>query len=204
MAIGGSWRYVKVKKKLLPTGTNTHWAEKKKLEAVTVYIACGSPSLTAEQTNIPFYTIKSWMKTDWWKDKIKELQQEDYDKLDNKMSKALDLALDNVMDRINNGEYFYDVRTGKIRRIPAKLRDINTTFTQLLDKRQLIRKQPTKIVEQQTTANQLKELANKFSEFVSGKKHVEKFDELVETVIEGENVFQNEDGTWELRDKDET
>lgn len=202
--IGGSWRYVKVKKKTEPTGTKAHWAEKKKIEAVNTYIATGSPTLTSEQTNIPYYTIKSWMKTDWWKEKIQEIQQQDYDKLDGKMSKALDLALENVMDRVKNGEYFYDVRTGKIKRIPAKLRDINTTFTQLLDKRQLIRKQPTKIVEQQTTAKQLTDLANKFSEFVSGKKHIEKFDELVDTVIEGENVFQNEDGTWELRDKDET
>lgn len=109
----------------------------------------------------------------WWKDKIQEIQKDDYDRIDTRLTKAIDKTLDEVMDRLNNGEYMFDVRTGKVKRIPAKLRDINTTFTQLLDKRQLIRKQPTKIVEQQSTAAQLQNLAEQFTKFVTGKLNEE-------------------------------
>jgi hypothetical protein len=84
--------------------------------------------------------------------------------------------------------------------VPAKLRDLNVAFNSLIDKRQLIRKQPTKIIEQQTTATQLQNLADQFAQFVTGKTKQEKFNDLVEDVIEGETVVQNEDGTWEVKE----
>ena len=61
------------------------------------------------------------------------------------------------MDRLENGDHIYDQKTGRIRRAPVKLRELNATFNTLLDKRQLLRNKPTKIVEQQNTATQLAE-----------------------------------------------
>ena len=64
----------------------------------------------------------------------------------------------------------------------------------------LIRKQPTKIVHQDTTANQLKNLAEEFAKFVTG---IEKKDKLedVSILVEGEDVVQNEDGTYVLKEQ---
>lgn len=59
---------------------------------------------------------------------------------------------------------------------------------------------PTKIVEQQSTANQLKKLAEQFTQFVSGKVAVESFNNLVDQTIEGETVIQNEDGTYVVKE----
>jgi len=153
-----------------------------------------------EQINVPIHTLNKWKASTWWKDKVTELQKEDYDRLDTRLGKALDKALDEVMDRLEKGECMFDVRTGKVKRIPAKLRDINTTFTQLLDKRQLIRKQPTKIVEQQSTAAQLQNLADQFTKFVTGKLNEDRVIDLVKDCIEGENVVQLEDGSWGIKD----
>ena len=163
-------------------------------------MATGSVTMAANQSNVPFETVKSWARSDWWKDKVKEIQNEEYDKLDSKLSKVLDKALDQVMDRIENGEYMYDPKTGKTKIMPAKLRDLNTAFNSLMDKRQLIRRQPTKIVEQTTTALQLKELAEQFSQFVTGKEKTESFNEVVDKTIEGDTVVQNADGTWEVKE----
>ena len=91
-----------------------------------------------------------------------------------------------------------DSRTGGTVRVGAKLRDLNTAFNGLMDKRQLIRKQPTKIIEQQSSAAQLQNLANQFAAFVSGKPIKETVDQLA--YIDGENVEQDEDGTYRVID----
>lgn len=195
----GQWRYIKAPKKDHRDGIGA-WSDKKKNEAIAIYIATGSPSLTAQQANIPLDTIEGWQRQDWWRTRITEIQNTDYDKLDSKLSKTIDAALDQLMDRIKDGEYMFDVRTGKVKRIPAKLRDINSALTSVIDKRQLIRKLPTKIVEQQTTATQLKNLAEQFTKFVTGQSQKETFNTLVHEVIEGETVEQDVDGTYIIKE----
>lgn len=197
----GKWRYVSAPRRTDLTQTDRgRWSEKKKLEALTTFVSTGSYVMSANQCNIPIETVRTWAKSDWWKERVKEIQNEDYDKLDSKLTKALDKALEQVMDRIENGEYMYDPKTGKTKLMPAKLRDLNTAFNSLMDKRQLIRKQPTKIIEQTSTADQLQKLADQFKEFVTGKVKVETFDNLVDKTIEGETVVQNADGTWEVKE----
>lgn len=198
----GKWRYVAAPKRNNMSQTDRGvWSDKVKLEAITLYMAIGSITMVATQLNIPVETARSWQKQQWWKDKIKQIQSEDYDKLDAKLTKALDKALDQVMDRIDKGEYIYDPKTGKVKQMPAKLRDLNTAFNSLMDKRQLIRKQPTKIVEQTTTAAQLQNLADQFAQFVTGKVKQEKFDDLVDKCIDGETVEQDpETGVYHVKE----
>jgi uncharacterized protein YicC (UPF0701 family) len=191
--MAGKWKYVAAPKRHNMSQTDRgNWADKVKNEAIAIYLATGSPAMVSDQLNVPRETIRSWTKQQWWKDRVKEIQNEESDRLDSKLTKALDKALEQVMDRLENGEYMYDPRTGKVKQMPAKLRDLNTAFNSLLDKRQLIRKQPTKIVEQTSTAAQLQNLANQFASFVKGKPIVEKFDDLVDKVIEGETVELDE------------
>ena len=84
------------------------WSDKKKNEAISVFAATKSPSLTSEQTNVPLTTIKKWQQQQWWKDKLKDIQEEDYDKLDSRLTKILDKTLDQLADRIEHGEYIFD------------------------------------------------------------------------------------------------
>ena len=202
--MAGSWRYVSAPKKTNVSQTDRGWwSEKKKLEALGIFMATGSVTMAANQSNIPYETVKSWSKSDWWKDKVKEIQNEDYDKMDAKLTKALDKALDSVMDRIENGEYIYDPKTGKTKLMPAKLRDLNVAFNSLMDKRQLIRKQPTKIVEQSSTAQALQNLAERFEQFTTGKVKQAKFNDLVDQVIDGETVEQGDDGVYYVKDTED-
>lgn len=198
MARGG-WRYVKAPPKT-KVGEVGYWSDTKKTEVMAVYSATKSTALTSQQCNIPVKTIESWKRQDWWKERLAEIQAQDYEKLDSKLTNVIDKALDAVMDRLVDGEYQYDIITKKIKRVPAKLRDVNATLNQIIDKRQLIRKLPTKIVEQQSTATQLAKLAQQFSEFVTGKVAIEKFDDLVDQTIEEETVIQNEDGTYTIKE----
>jgi DNA polymerase III alpha subunit (gram-positive type) len=200
--MAGKYVYVKAPKRndISQADSRGWWSEKKKNEALAFYVANGSLVETSRECQVPLPTLTKWKASDWWKDRIRDIQNEEYDKLDVKLSKALDKALEQVMDRIEHGDHIYDPRTGAIRQIPAKLRDVNHAFNSIMDKRQLIRKQPTKIVEQQNTAVQLANLAAQFSAFVSGKKVEEKVDELTLEFIEGETVEQDDDGTYRVID----
>lgn len=126
----------------------------------------------------------------------KKIRSEEDQQLDAKLSKIIDKTLVHLMDSIENGEHVYDQRTGKIKRMPAKLRDLNNAFNTILDKRQLIRKQPTKIVEQTTTASQLQNLADSFAKFVN-QKVIEP--EALHYIID-DTVVQNEQGVWEVKE----
>lgn len=173
-----------------------HWKEAKRIEVATLYLSTGSISETAKITGVPYHTIESWKRKDWWKELVKSIQDEEDQKLDSKTTKIVDKALEALLDRIENGEYVYDQKTGMAKRMPAKLRDLNTAFNTILDKRQLLRNKPTKIIEQHSTAAQLQNLAESFAKFVQKKT-----EELpTQAYIEGDTVVQQDDGTYVIKE----
>lgn len=200
--MAGKYVYVKAPKRndISQSESRGWWSEKKKNEALAFYVANGSLAETSRAVQVPVPTLNKWKASDWWKDRIRDIQNEEYDKLDVKLSKALDKALDQVVNRIEHGDHIYDPRTGAIRQIPAKLRDVNNAFNSIMTNRQLIRKQPTKIVEQQSTAAQLTNLAAQFAAFVSGKPVQDNLKDVTLEFIEGETVEQDEDGTYRVID----
>lgn len=191
-------RFVYIKNNKTKAHQGGHWSEKKRMEVLSLWIATGSPTTVAQQTGVPLATIEAWKLQDWWKKGVESVRNEETDVLDKKLSKALDLALESVMDRIEKGEYIYDQKTGKVKRMPVKLRDVNHAFNTIIDKRQLIRKLPTKIVEASQTEAKLQQLAQQFADFT--KKSLGQKEEKVIEFIEGETVIQNEDGVYELKE----
>lgn len=162
------------------------------MKALTTFLATGSPAHTAAITGIPEPTINTWRKQEWWNERIKEIREGENIQLDAKLTKVMDKALDAVVDRIENGEYMYDPRTGEIRRVPAKLRDVQKVAGDMIDKKTLLAKMQKGKEEdkKQVTADHLIQLAREFAKFATGKEHKEVDD--VKTVIDGEHeeVFE--------------
>ena len=190
----GKFVYIKTKK--TKAGQPGHWSENKRIEAVTTYLSTGNLTESARMLGIPVKTVQQWKVSEWWKELEKQIRSEEEQELDAKLTKIIDKTLEKLVDSIENGEHIYDQRTGKIKRMPAKMRDLNNAFNTILDKRQLIRRQPTKIVEQTNTATQLQNLADQFASFV--KKKVDDLPDM--HYIENDTVIQNEDGTWEVKE----
>ena len=190
-------KYVYIRNNKTKAHQPGQWKEAKRIEAVTTYLSTGSVAETSRLLEVPLSTINVWKRSPWWDEMIKSIRNEEETQLDAKLSKIIDKTLEKLMDNIENGEHIYDQRTGKIKRMPAKLRDINSAFNTILDKRQLIRKQPTKIIEQTSTASQLQTLADQFAKFVNQK--------VIEPepihYIEGDTVIQQEDGSYAVADK---
>ena len=163
------------------------WPEKKRMEALTTFLATGSQAHTSAITGIPEQTIRTWRKQEWWADRIKEIKEGDTLQLDAKLTKVMDKALDAVMDRLENGEYMYDPRTGDIKRVHAKLRDVQKVAGDMIDKKTLLAKihKGKEEQKQNITADHLVLLAREFAKFATGKEHKDVDD--VKTVIEGEH-----------------
>ena len=189
-------KYVYVKENKTKAGQAGHWKEAKRIEAVVTYLANGNLAETSRQLGVPISTMEMWKRAEWWKDLVEKIQAEEDQQLDAKTSKIINKALENIMDRIENGEDIYDQKTGKIKKMPVKLRDLNVAFNSLLDKRQLLRNKPTKIVEQHSTATQLQNLAEQFAKFV--EKKIE--EPPTQHYIDGDTVIQNADGVYEIKE----
>lgn len=174
--------YVRSKKKTaLDPGW---WSEKKRLEVVTTWLALGSLAETSRVCNVPLDTCNRWKASEWWAKLVNDIQSGEGQKTDGKMSKVIDKALDLIMERIEQGDYQFDQKTGKIVKIPLKVRDLERVASGLFDKRQLIRKQPTSI--KSSDLNQLERLAvlaTQFAEFANKKPAPER---LINEYIEGE------------------
>jgi hypothetical protein len=179
----GHYVYVK-EKKTLPHEPG-HWNKKKQLEVVTTYLATGNLAETSRLCNVPLITIKKWKyESTWWPELVTEIQSGDGQKQDNKMSKVIDKALDMLITRIEEGDYQYDQKTGRLVKIPLKARDLERVTSGLFDKRQLIRKQPTNIKQDPTNqADRLLKLAEQFAKFAGEKVAPEK---VIDEFIEGE------------------
>ena len=194
----GKLVYVKAKKTKPHQGG--HWSDAKKQEAVCLWVAGMSLSKVAVHLNVPYETVKEWKKKPWWDEIEKDIKSDDKQKIDAKLTKILDKSLDTIMDRLENGEYIYDQKTGRLKQTPAKLRDATVAFNTVMDKRQLLRKEPTKITEQTSSADQLKQLAEHFANFVTGIQKQEQLKDVVNEFIEGETVELQEDGSYQLKD----
>lgn|SRR5512139_375220 len=182
-------RMVYIRSKKTKAGQPGTWSDKKRLEVLTTFLATGSQAHTSAITGVPEETIRSWRKADWWTERAKEIKADSHLQLDKKLSGVMEKALDAVVDRIENGEYMYDPRTGDIVRVPAKLRDVQKVTNDMIDKKILlekIQKGKEEQVKQQITADHLLTLAKEFAKFATGKTPPESND--LKSVIEGEHT----------------
>lgn len=178
----GKWLYVK-NRKTKPHELG-HWSEKKKHEAVITYLALGNLSETSKIINVPLPTLSKWKNAQWWKEFVDDIQSGENQRSDNKMSKVIDRALDILVDRLDQGDYQYDQKTGKLVKVPLKARDLERISSGLFDKRQLLRKQPTNIkADSLNQADRLLQLAEQFAKFAGQKVPEEK---VINEYIEGE------------------
>lgn len=186
--------YVRAKKE--KAGDGALWPEKKKMEAVTSYLACGSISATSVVTGVPVTTLKAWKQSSWWKEAINELQYEDNIQTSSKLSKLLDKSIIAMEDRLDNGDYMYDPKTGEHIRIPVKFRDVHKVTSDIVDKKQKLldlhikREQAKKEKQATVTVDHLVQLAQAFAQFAQGKdpKDVTPQKELASEIIEGEHT----------------
>lgn len=138
------------------------WPEEKRIEAATVFAVTRNYENTHKLVGIPVRVLKKMAMEPWWSQIIEKVRVEKNEVLDDKITDALDKALDIVLDRYEHGEHVYDRSAKKYRRDPVKIKDISHMTQGLFDKRQLIRNKPTAVTEKVSTDERLKKLKENF------------------------------------------
>jgi hypothetical protein len=146
------------------------WPYEKRVEVITSYIATGSSFLVEGLTGVPSGTVRQWRTQDWWKELEGQLRTEGNLVLDAKLKKLVDRSLDAVLDRIEHGEFIFNVKTGQIDRMPAKLRDIAKVASDSIDKSVLLQKFTKGIDDVPKLDDHLKKLAQEFANIIKGSQ----------------------------------
>ena len=170
------------------------WSDKKKVEVVTAYLILGKSSLVAATTGVPEGTVRVWKQQPWWKEMVISIQTESDQELDAKLAKNIERALSVVNDRLENGDFLYDPKTGEFIRKPVSLKDAWKVNSEMIDKRWLIRKQPQEVSSQEAVGDILKNLAKEFSDMAKQrlKAHKETPDASIQRTEQVEEGFNSQ------------
>lgn len=141
-----------------------------KTDACALYCVYGDVDQVSEMTGIDPKFIRQWKDEPWWSEIQKKVFVEQNEKLASRISGVLDKSLEHLVDRLDNGDYLWDVRKSKLVRKPVDTKVLSNLFNNLITRRQLIRGEPTSITTQVTVDDRLKLLAAQFEKFALAKE----------------------------------
>lgn len=150
----------------------TWWPEEKRIEAATLYAAIGNIKRTADLAKVPYATLQRWVDEEWFLQILQRVKREENFETDRKFTSIVDKALAKLEERIEEGDYIYDIKRGMAVAVPMSGRDLSIVTGTLFDKRQLLRGEATQIKSAATNEEHLKELATKFAEYVKSREKV--------------------------------
>jgi len=169
-------------------GKAVKWhSDAKRIEAVTTYLVLGKSNLVEAAIGVPQGTIRQWKLQPWWDELVHQIQTESDLELDAKLAKRIEKSLDLVNDRLENGDFLYDPKTGSFVRKPVNIRDGWKISSEMIDKRWLIRKMPKEQTSEGAVGDILKTLAAEFATMAKRR--------LKEVVIDGEVLEELKDGS---------
>lgn len=154
------------------TGIQTrvgYYPEEVRVKAATLYAVTGNASAVGELTDVPAATVRAWTREEWFKVLLDEIRAENDQLIDVKTTEIVHSALDQIGDRIKNGDHVV-LRNGEVIRKPVGAKDLSLVTAINIDKRQLLRGKPTSRSEQvntKTTDEKLAELARSFKQIAN-------------------------------------
>lgn len=177
----GTWVYKRDWKK--KPGDPGMWPQSKKTEAVLTWLTCGNLTQTSHLIGVGLPTVKSWRKQPWWQEQVDEFRDNDKVELDARYQKIIRKALDVVDDRLTNGNFQMDQKTGQIVRVPVSISDSHKVMTDLVAQQQKLRDdKQTETIALESVNDKLKKLAEQFQTMAGGGKKLEKVGEVYEAI----------------------
>lgn len=145
---------------------NHKYGPKEKLRAAMAYLITGNSVDASKVCGIPDKTIRDWTRETWWADFIADARKEKNDELDAAFTDILHKAIGQVKDRIEHGDEIVDAKTGTKNRRKVSARDATLVTAVLVDKRAILRGEPTRISKTISEKDRLKELAKDLEDVV--------------------------------------
>lgn len=145
-------------------------SNEKRYEIAKTLMATGNNRLTAELHGINHSTLVGWKKQEWWKELWEQIKTEQRLELNSKLSGLAGLTIDILKDRLENGDYVLNNKTGEIVRKPVGVRDANVAMNNLLSHIQKTDELDQRADQVAGTEDILKQLAREFGNFAKKKQ----------------------------------
>jgi len=149
--------------------TNKQWSDNQKMEAIQSWLLLGNLALTSRILGIPEITLRVWKRTEWWADMVNEIKSQDRIQLSSRMKKIVDASLTVVEDRLLNGDYQFDQKTGQNIRKPVNMKDAHKVAVDLQDRQDLLEKTEKPEITEDKIESRLLQLAEKFADMATKK-----------------------------------
>lgn len=146
------------------------WNDTQKLEAAKLYLVTGNYATVAAALEIPYRTINNWKYQNWWKETMVQLKAEESVELTAKLKKLAAKALDVTEDRLENGNFQLDQKTGEVRRVPVNMKDAAKVATDLMTQQSKLEDKPVQQQIEATVDSRLAKLAEQFAQFAKQSK----------------------------------
>ena len=143
----------------------TYYDMDTKTDAVTLYCVYGDIKEVSKLTDVPESTLRQWKEEPWWAEIQKRVFVEQNERLSSQISTVLEKAIDQIADRLDNGDQTYNPKTGEITRKPIEARVLSSLFDTLAHQRRVTRGEPTAITARVGVDEQLKKLEAAFKRF---------------------------------------
>lgn len=164
---GGSRRSVNAQ-------TNKYWSDSQKVEAVATYLLMGgSLKKTSDLLGIPYPTLQMWKPSEWWKKLEDDVRREERMQLSNKLKSVMSSSWDVVSDRLENGDWVYNQKTGQAVRKPVSIRDASALAIQTTKLRTEMELTENFTVATEQIEDKLTKLAKAFADLSKGKLRTE-------------------------------
>ena len=149
--------------------TNKQWSDKQKMDAVNSYLLLGNLALTGRLLNIPEITLRVWKATTWWKDAVVEVKASEKIELSSRIKKLVDASMTVVEDRLSNGDFQYDQKSGTMVRKPVNMKDAHKVSVDLQARQDILEKSDVVVQTEEHVEDKLLALAAKFADMATKK-----------------------------------
>lgn len=163
------------------TDVHRWYSDSQKMEAVKLWLVTGNLHATAATLDIPLPTLRVWRYSQWWADLVSDIQSEGRIQLSNKLQTIAEKSMAVVLDRLENGDFVLNQKTGEMIRKPVVIRDAARVANDMLDKAMKLNQKPVE-EENKNIIDRLDKLKEEFARFAQLNKKVEVTDVIfVET-----------------------
>lgn len=167
------------------------YSDAQKIEAVKLWLVTGNLVVTGASLNIPLPTLKQWRYSKWWDEIVSEIRTEGTLQLSNRLKSVAEKAIGVTMDRLENGDWIMNQKTGNLERKPVALRDAYQVAAGLLDRHMELDRRPQEEAQQQKVQDRLEALAKAFEKFAGKQPKLEVIDVEFK---DGQEMREREEG----------
>jgi len=139
------------------------------MDAVNSYLLLGNLALTGRLLNIPEITLRVWKATTWWKDAVVEVKASEKIELSSRIKKLVDASMTVVEDRLSNGDFQYDQKSGTMVRKPVNMKDAHKVSVDLQARQDILEKSDVVVQTEEHVEDKLLALAAKFADMATKK-----------------------------------